>query len=390
VTHVRESLREFAAAAIQRAKDIPVDSPYRFTRSKVFLAALSSPNACILPPYLQNLLLEAHRAGLLSLSRIDLAQAANPSIIQTSRLPVFIDHQLVAEYHLISTDVPKRDPMPKNPYAKCEPCKAKRKARKKRLARDLGRGRTSTLDRFYAAWDRLSQNDRARVSAYAAAHRTNLMSAYEQVLRRPFAHDPSRSSPAEKRKRNLALLPKAALAKMSARQRANIDEFDFIKRSDDWIEAWYGGELLAVWGGKAWVNPHEEPRVGHKRYERRDPRRKKMRTTKARFRKGTLRRRDPGRGTRKQDEKYGDWSGIRESMTYGVLPSQESFDHAFDEEVPKGKYNVGNDPILGTDSFNASELWKVLEVLTEQFHEGDDQAGDTASSILYTLGFEWI
>jgi hypothetical protein len=76
-------------------------------------------------------------------------------------------------------------------------------------------------------------------------------------------------------------------------------------------------------------------------------------------------------------------------MSYGQLPTREEFSDAFYEEVPN-KFSVGNDPYLGTDEFTESELWKALKDLKEQWEEGDDGAGDTASSILYVLGFEWI
>jgi hypothetical protein len=173
-------------------------------------------------------------------------------------------------------------------------------------------------------------------------------------------------------------LPKKALSQISARQRSYIDEFKFFHAPGGGIDAWYAGELLAHWNGHEWRERADvtyPARPGWKAPAR-DPRRKK-------------RRRDPGRGTRKQDEKYGDWYGIRRSMSYGQLPTRKEFGEAFDEEVPD-KFSVGNDPYLGTDEFTESELWKALQDLTRQFEEGDDGAGDTASSILYALGFEWI
>ena len=48
-------------------------------------------------------------------------------------------------------------------------------------------------------------------------------------------------------------LPKKALAAISKRQRSYIDEFVFKKYEDGSIEAHYGGEYLATWGGKSWI-----------------------------------------------------------------------------------------------------------------------------------------
>jgi len=50
-------------------------------------------------------------------------------------------------------------------------------------------------------------------------------------------------------------LPKAALRKMSSRQRSYIDEFSFLRAGRGPIEAWYGGQHLASWDGKTWREP---------------------------------------------------------------------------------------------------------------------------------------
>ena len=47
-------------------------------------------------------------------------------------------------------------------------------------------------------------------------------------------------------------LPKEALELISSRQKSYIDEFSFYHYSDKHIEAWYAGEHLATWNGKAW------------------------------------------------------------------------------------------------------------------------------------------
>lgn len=93
-------------------------------------------------------------------------------------------------------------------------------------------------------------------------------------------------------------------------------------------------------------------------------------------------------GTRKQDPRYGNWSGTRKSMTYGVFPSRRDFFQAFKEEVTDGSYDIRNDTIVGTASFDAEGLHDLLIELTRDF--GDDEAMSLASDILGSLGFEWV
>lgn len=77
------------------------------------------------------------------------------------------------------------------------------------------------------------------------------------------------------------------------------------------------------------------------------------------------------------------------SMTYGKLPTQGEFDAAFDAEV-HGKYRIRNDARMGNVDLTASELWAEVYKATREWEEGDDAAGDWASCVLSTLGFEWI
>jgi hypothetical protein len=82
-----------------------------------------------------------------------------------------------------------------------------------------------------------------------------------------------------------------------------------------------------------------------------------------------------------------------QSMTYGEMPTQEDFDEAFsraeDEEGRTG-FSFGNDPRVGTCELDATELWAELQKAREEYEEGDDEAGDWCSSVLSTLGFEWV
>lgn len=81
---------------------------------------------------------------------------------------------------------------------------------------------------------------------------------------------------------------------------------------------------------------------------------------------------------------------MMKSMTYGNLPSKAEFEKAFDKEVPSGKYRFGNDERFGNDSVTSNELYKELETAVEEYEDGDDAAGDWASAVLSTLGFEWV
>lgn len=102
----------------------------------------------------------------------------------------------------------------------------------------------------------------------------------------------------------------------------------------------------------------------------------------------------PGR-MRKQDPTYGDWSGIRRSMSYGQLPTRAEFKKAFNEEID-GRYRI-RDRRLGDSEHRLTEaqLWKLLAELrnVHRFGRNEDvseEAGSLASDILGTLGFEWI
>lgn len=77
-------------------------------------------------------------------------------------------------------------------------------------------------------------------------------------------------------------------------------------------------------------------------------------------------------------------------LTYGVLPDEATFSSAFEENVQSGTYSIQNDKSVGSGQFSEAQLYKLLQDLVKKFEDGDDEAGDTASSILYTLGIEWV
>lgn len=88
-------------------------------------------------------------------------------------------------------------------------------------------------------------------------------------------------------------------------------------------------------------------------------------------------------------------SAMRMSMTYGTLPPKEAFEQVFTEECPDGVYEIRNcrelDAVYdgGNVDFDCEGLWDFLESAVESF-DGNHEATDLASSILYTLGFEWV
>lgn len=93
------------------------------------------------------------------------------------------------------------------------------------------------------------------------------------------------------------------------------------------------------------------------------------------------------------------------SLTYGHLPTFEDFESAFDIACPNNDYRIKlsqsdaracDDFTLGDGEWRCSELWQALNEIHETWLESDmddnsiDAAMDIVSSILYTLGFEWI
>jgi hypothetical protein len=84
------TLTNFAAAVLASIARIDESSPLRFNR-KVFIAALEPSKTT------KRLLVEAHRAGLLVLSRCDLSQAFSREI-QDLSLTTYMN----AEFHFIA------------------------------------------------------------------------------------------------------------------------------------------------------------------------------------------------------------------------------------------------------------------------------------------------
>lgn len=102
--------------------------------------------------------------------------------------------------------------------------------------------------------------------------------------------------------------------------------------------------------------------------------------------------------------------GHHTSMSYGVMPTREDFDRAFDAVMANeddGKLSFGNDPFVGDDRLTASETWEQLQSQLATWEEGEhaddcpgdgscggdgcpcEDAGSWCSSVLGLLGFEW-
>lgn len=81
---------------------------------------------------------------------------------------------------------------------------------------------------------------------------------------------------------------------------------------------------------------------------------------------------------------------IRESLTYGQLPTFIDFLRAWKDETGSNvaRMQFRNDEVFGENRFvDAATVWKAL---VEQVNLGTDQALDWCSCVLEVLGFEWI
>lgn len=102
---------------------------------------------------------------------------------------------------------------------------------------------------------------------------------------------------------------------------------------------------------------------------------------------------------------------LRQSMTYGTMPTFGDFETAFDAECPRGTYAItlGSSDSRAMDGFklgdgewstrplydacqeivNASQV-APIGAHQSRYYEKFDAAMDLVSSIMGTLGFEWI
>lgn len=87
---------------------------------------------------------------------------------------------------------------------------------------------------------------------------------------------------------------------------------------------------------------------------------------------------------------------MRQSMTFGVMPSERSFIQAFRETVGDGTYDVrgGLSPSPMEGSWSGTSLYEEISRTARHFRDGeidiDHPRLDVCSSILGHLGFEWV
>lgn len=90
------------------------------------------------------------------------------------------------------------------------------------------------------------------------------------------------------------------------------------------------------------------------------------------------------RGPRGHHEDEG---GPRRSMTYGVMPSRKEFAEHYDYYVGEGRYRIRNDRLVGDVDLTERELYDLVKRFGQSAKE---DKSSLASSIMTTLGFEWI
>jgi hypothetical protein len=82
---------------------------------------------------------------------------------------------------------------------------------------------------------------------------------------------------------------------------------------------------------------------------------------------------------------------IYKSMTYGVMPDWDTFQVAWDLNVPEDIFEFGNDKRVGNCSLTQLEVWDELSLAHQEYSmEGKEDSGDWCSLVLYSLGIEWI
>jgi hypothetical protein len=81
------------------------------------------------------------------------------------------------------------------------------------------------------------------------------------------------------------------------------------------------------------------------------------------------------------------------SMTFGTMPTYEQFEAQFDELCPD-TYRIRNCKVHGNADYTCRELYAEVKKAVDDSENWDldneNSPINVASSILYTLGFEWI
>jgi len=79
-------------------------------------------------------------------------------------------------------------------------------------------------------------------------------------------------------------------------------------------------------------------------------------------------------------------------LTFGVAPEFRDFERRFDLACPSGFYEIRNCKVHGDADYTCSQLFsQILAAINGDFDLDDDSSDiSVASSMLYTLGIEWI
>jgi hypothetical protein len=83
------------------------------------------------------------------------------------------------------------------------------------------------------------------------------------------------------------------------------------------------------------------------------------------------------------------------TLNFGQLPDLNQFRDSFHSFCPDGIYRVRNSLVIENGDYTVDTLWDLLVKLidvwdNDPIQEVSEQAGNLASSILETLGFEWV
>lgn len=89
------------------------------------------------------------------------------------------------------------------------------------------------------------------------------------------------------------------------------------------------------------------------------------------------------------------WSEFRKHVEMGIDPETDKPWLSSSEKYP---YNLkGSDAqaarkagIPTSGKFDLKKIYQIISKLKEEWENGNDSAGDLASSFMYTLGFEWV
>lgn len=85
---------------------------------------------------------------------------------------------------------------------------------------------------------------------------------------------------------------------------------------------------------------------------------------------------------------------VHKVMTYGTIPPFVDFEKAFEKATKSHGYSfsIRNSrfDLVPDGDYNDTELYDLLHKLVEEYGEGNDEAGDWASNIIQSVGFEWV